>query len=659
MAAPRIPVMPQVAPYGTWKSPITSDAIVAAAVTLGEIRVDGEDVYWSELRPAEGGRTVIVRRTPDGRTQDVNSAPLSARTRVHEYGGGAWAVHQGTLFFTDYASQTLYRQDPGGEPRRLTPETEGAALRYADMVVDTRRGRLICVRESHRPGSHEPANEIVAVPLDPAEPAAGTPLVSGADFYASPRLSADGAKLAWLQWQHPNMPWDGTELREAALAADGAVRASRRVAGGTQESVFQPEYGPDGALYFTSDRSGWGNLYRTSGAGATERLTNETAEFGTPQWVFGLTTYDFDAAGRIACSFVRNGELRLGLLDLETKQIEPLEVPYTSVARARSLRVAGVKAYFSGASPTEPTSVVELDLETGRHTVLRRASELRVDPGYVSAAQAISFPTEGGKAAHAFYYAPRNKDFTAPDGERPPLVVRSHGGPTSSTTSALNAEIQYWTSRGFAVLDVNYGGSTGYGREYMLRLRGTWGVTDVDDCVNGAKYLVEQGLADGARLAITGGSAGGYTTLCALTFRSVFTAGASHYGVSDLEALAQDTHKFEARYLDSLIGPYPERKDLYVARSPIHHVERLSCPVIFTQGLDDPVVPPNQAERMVAALEQKGIPVAYVPFARERHGYRKAENIKRALDAELYFYGRIWGFQPADAIEPVPIRNLP
>ncbi|HET7767233.1 MAG TPA: S9 family peptidase [Chloroflexota bacterium] len=651
--------MPSVAPYGTWKSPITSDAIVAATVTLGEVRVDGEDVYWYELRPAEGGRAVIVRRTPDGRTEDVNPAPFSARTRVHEYGGAGWAVHNGTLYFTDYASQALYRLDRGREPRRLTPETEGAALRYAEMAIDARRGRLVCVRESHAVGSHEPKNEIVAVHLDAEGDDPGTPLVSGADFYAAPRLSADGSRLAWLQWQHPNMPWDGTELWEGALSRDGAVTQWQRIAGGDEESIFQPEYGPDGALYFTSDRSGWGNLYRRTSRGQVEQLTHESAEFAAPQWVFGLATYDFDATGRIACSYVRNGDLRLGLLDLETKHLTPVESSYTSAPRARSLRVSGMKAYLSAASPTEPTSVIELDLETGRHTVLRRASDLSVDPGYVSAAQAISFPTEGGQTAHAFYYPPRNKDFAPPEGARPPLVVKSHGGPTSATTSAFDAQIQYWTSRGLAVLDVNYGGSTGYGREYMLRLRGTWGITDVDDCANGAKYLVEQGLADGKRLAITGGSAGGYTTLCALTFHSVFTAGASHYGVSDLEALAQDTHKFESRYLDSLIGPYPERKDVYVARSPIHHVERLSCPVIFTQGLDDPVVPPSQTERMVAALERKGIPVAYVPFAGERHGYRKAENIKRALDAELYFYGRVWGFQPADPIEPVEIRNLP
>ena len=651
--------MVTVAPHGTWKSPITSDAIVAASVTLGEIRVDGEDVYWSELRPAEGGRTVIVRRTPDGKAHDVNPTPFNARTRVHEYGGGAWAVHEGTLYFTDYASQVLYRLDPESEPRRLTPETKGATLRYADMIVDRQRGRLLCVCEEHRTGSHEPSNALVAVKLDASGGDGGTVLVSGADFYGSPRLSADGSRVAWLSWNHPNMPWDGTELWEAEVASDGSVDAPRLVAGGKEESVFQPEYGPDGALYFASDRSGWGNLYRSRKGGEVEQLTHEAAELATPQWVFGLTTYDFDATGRIACSYVRDGELRLGLLDLETKQLAPVAVPYISVPRARSLRVSGVKAYFNGASPTEPTSVVELDLETGAHTVLRRASDLRVDAGYVSAAEAVSFPTEGGKTAHAFYYRPRNKDFVAPESERPPLVVKSHGGPTSATTSAFDASVQYWTSRGFAVLDVNYGGSTGYGREYMLRLRGTWGLTDVDDCANGARYLVERGEADRARLAITGGSAGGYTTLCALTFRNVFTAGASHYGVSDLEALAQDTHKFEARYLDSLIGPYPERKDLYVARSPIHHVERLSCPVIFTQGLEDPVVPPNQAERMVTALERKGIPVAYVPFEGERHGYRKAENIKRALDAELYFYGRVWGFELADETEPIEIRNLP
>ena len=650
--------MPTTAAYGAWKSPVTSDAIAAATVQLGEIRLDGDDVYWAEQRPSEGGRAVIVRRTPDGRTADVNPAPYSARTRVHEYGGGAWAVADGTLYFTDYGSQSLFRLRPGGMPERLTPETQDASLRYADLVVDRKRGRLICVREQHAAGSHEPANALVAVALDAVEPDAGVMLTSGADFYASPRLNADGSRLAWLQWMHPHMPWEGTELLEAELGDDGSLRDPQRVAGGESETIFQPEYGPEGAVYFTSDRSGWGNLYRRRADNDLEQLTDERAEFATPQWVFGLTTYDFDAVGRVACTYLRNGQLNVGLLDLETKQLAPFETRFTSVARARSMRVRGVKAYFSGASPTEPASVIELDLETGQTNVLRCSSDSQIDEGYVSAAEAIEFPTEGGKMAHAFYYRPRNKDFTAPAGERPPLIVKSHGGPTSATTSALDASIQFWTSRGFALLDVNYGGSTGYGREYMLRLMGQWGVVDVDDCCNGARYLAGQGLVDGKRLAVTGGSAGGYTTLCALTMRRVFTAGASHFGVSDLESLAQDTHKFESRYLDSLIGPYPERKDLYAARSPINHVDQLSCPVIFTQGLDDPVVPPNQAERMVEALERKGIPVAYVAFPGERHGYRKAENIKRALDAELYFYARVWGFEPADPIEPVAIKNL-
>jgi len=650
--------MATTAPYGSWKSPITSDAIAAATIQLGEIRLDGDDVYWAELRPSEGGRTVIVRRTADGRAEDVNPAPYSVRTRVHEYGGGAWAVDGGTLYFSDYGSQSLFRIRSGGAPQRLTPETQDASLRYADMLVDRKRSRLICVREQHTAGSHEPENALVAVPLDVPEPSAGVALASGSDFYASPRLNADASSLAWLQWSHPHMPWEGTELWEAALGDGGALRNPQRVAGGADETIFQPEYGPDGALYFTSDRTGWGNLYRRRLAGKIEQLTDERAEFATPQWVFGLTTYDFDAAGRVACTYLRNGRLNVGLLDLETKQLSPIETRFTSVARARSMRVRGVRAYFSGASPTEPASVIELDLETGQTTVLRRSSDLQIEEGYVSTAEAIEFPTEGGKTAHAFYYRPRNKDFAPPAGERPPLIVKSHGGPTSATSSALEASVQFWTSRGFAVLDVNYGGSTGYGREYMLRLMGQWGVVDVDDCCNGARCLAGQGVVDGRRLAITGGSAGGYTTLCALTMRRVFTAGASHFGISNLETLAQDTHKFESRYLDSLVGPYPERKDLYAARSPINHVDQLSCPVIFTQGLDDPVVPPNQAERMVEALEQKGIPVAYVAFPGERHGYRKAENIKRALDAELYFYARVWGFELADEIEPVPIKNL-
>ena len=450
------------------------------------------------------------------------------------------------------------------------------------------------------------------------------------------------------------MPWDGTELWIGDLQADGSLRRAQRVAGGARESIFQPEWSPDGVLHFVSDRTGWWNLYRWRD-GLIEHLMEMEAEFGRPQWVFGMSTYAFESAGRIICTYNQQGSWRLASLDAVTRKLEPIETPYSEIS---SLRTAPGRAVFLAGSPTEPTSIVQLDLATRRMEVLRRSSEVEIDTGCLSIPQAIEFPTEQGLTAHAFFYPPQNRDYIAPPDERPPLLVRSHGGPTGATSSTLNPEIQYWTSRGFAVLDVNYGGSTGYGRAYRQRLEGQWGIVDVDDCVNSARYLLQRGEVDGDRLVIRGGSAGGYTTLCALTFRNIFRAGASYYGVSDLEALTKETHKFESRYLDRLIGPYPERHDLYRERSPIHFTERLSCPVVFFQGLEDKVVPPNQAEMMVEALRAKELPVAYLLFDGEQHGFRRAENIKRALDAELYFYSKLFGFELADPVEPVLIENL-
>ncbi|MGC8780144.1 MAG: S9 family peptidase [Anaerolineae bacterium] len=638
------------APYGAWKSPITPELIVEGTVGLSAVRLDGADVYWLESRPTEGGRNVIVRRTPDGRTTDLNPPPFNARTRVHEYGGGEYLVHDGVVYFSNFSDQRLYRQEAGAAPRPITPD---GALRYADAAMDARRGRLICVREDHAAADREAINALVAVACD-GDPAGGQVLASGADFYASPRLSPDGSKLAWLSWNHPNMPWDGCELWVADVQADGTLTDARLVAGGPAESVFQPEWSPTGMLYFISDRTGWWNLYRRRD-GRVEPLCEMAAEFGVPQWVFGLSTYAFVAPERIACAYTQDGIWHLALLDTETKAFAPLDLPYTEVGGVRG-GPGGV--FFTAASPTEATVIVRLDVAGGAVTVLRRSSAVTVDPGYLSLPQPIAFPTTDGLTAHALYYPPANRDYRAPVGERPPLLVLSHGGPTGATTSALRLGIQFWTSRGFAVVDVNYGGSTGYGRAYRERLNGRWGIVDVDDCVNAARYLVARGLADERRLAICGGSAGGYTTLAALTFRDVFKAGASHFGVSDLEALATDTHKFESRYLDRLVGPYPERRDLYVARSPIHFTDRLATPLILFQGLEDRVVPPDQAEKMFAAVKAKGLPVAYVPFAGEQHGFRKAENIKRTLEAELYFYSRVFGFEPADAIEPVQIVNL-
>jgi dipeptidyl aminopeptidase/acylaminoacyl peptidase len=644
--------MSTIAPYGTWKSPITSDLIVASSIRLGEIRLDGNQIYWSEGRPTEAGRSVVVHLTSDGQKVDVTPpAPFNVRTRVHEYGGGAFQVADGVVYFANFADQRLYRQLVGGEPQALTPE---AAFRYADAVLDRSRNRLVAVREDHTAAGPEPINTVVVIPLDAAEPQAGEVLVAGSDFYASPRLSPDGRWLCWLSWNHPNMPWDGTELWVAELDEAGALQTPQKIAGGLTESVFQPEWSPDGVLYFISDRTNWWNLYRWQ-KGQVEAICSKAAEFGLPLWVFDMTTYGFESAEQLICTYVENGVQHLARLNTQTLTLTKIDTPFAAIS---GLKVGPGFAAFIGGSTTRPSAVVRFDLQTGASQTLQSSSTLEVDSGYLSEPEAIEFPTENGLTAHAFYYAPKNQDYGAPEDERPPLLVKSHGGPTAATSATFNPSIQYWTSRGIAVLDVNYGGSTGYGRDYRERLKGQWGIVDVDDCVNGARYLVQQGRADGERLCIDGGSAGGYTTLAALTFRNVFKAGASYYGVSDLEALARDTHKFESRYLDGLIGKYPEEQAIYQQRSPIQFAQQLACPLIFFQGDEDKIVPPNQAEMMVDVLRSKGIPVAYLLFEGEQHGFRKAENIKRALDGELYFYARVFGFELADAVAPVAIENL-
>jgi dipeptidyl aminopeptidase/acylaminoacyl peptidase len=638
----------RIAPYGAWKSPVTSDLIVAGTISLGQVRLDGDDIYWLEMRPSEGGRYRVVRRTPDGAQAEVTPATFNVRTRVHEYGGGAYAVHDGVVYFSNFEDQRLYRQLVGSEPEPITPQI---AWRYADGVVDSGRNRLICVREDHTLGQ-EAVNTLVSLPLDGH--GEQQVLVFGNDFYASPRLSPDGTRLAWLTWNHPNMPWDGTELWMAQLQPDGSLSKAVLVAGGPNESIFQPEWSPEGILHFVSDRTGWWNLYRWQSE-QIEPLYPMEAEFGVPQWVFGMHTYAFASPTQIICLYEQAGIWKLASLDTTSKRLENIETPYTEISNIQ----AGLGyVVFAGGSSGVATEIVRLDLATCQIEVLRRSTELKLDQGYVSEPRSIEFPTGNGLTAYGIFYPPQNKDFGAPTGERPPLLVKSHGGPTAATSTSFNAEIQYWTSRGIAVLDVNYGGSSGYGRAYRQRLNGRWGIVDVDDCVNGARYLAAQGEVDGQRLAIDGGSAGGYTTLCALTFRDAFKAGASYFGVSDLEALAQDTHKFESRYLDNLIGPYPAQQALYYERSPIHFTEKLDCPLILFQGLEDKVVPPSQAVTMFEAVKAKGLPVAYLPFEGEQHGFRRAENIKRSLDAELYFYSKIFHFELADPIEPVQIENL-
>jgi len=637
---------PQTAPYGSWASPISAEQIAAGTVGLGQIELTESAAYWLELRPAEGGRQVVVRRDADG-VRDVIGPPFSARTRVHEYGGGAYLVHGEEVIFANFTDQRLYRVRPSGEPALLAPE---GSMRYADGEVDARRGRLICIREDHT-GGGEPVNAVVAIDLAGGQ---ATVLVRGNDFYASPRLSPDGRQLAWLTWNRPDMPWDHTELWVAPVLDTGRLGPARRVAGADGESVVQPVWSPGGELLFISDRSGWWNLYRPT-TGKPKPVVQVEAEFAGPMWRLRPASYAFTGPGQIVCTYSRRGISRLARIDLDREALEDIDTPFNAIG---SVRVAGGAAWFIAGSPTISAAVVRLDLKTGRAEIVRKADSVEIDPEYISPAEPVEFPTADDRTAHALFYRPRNPRFRGPAGAKPPLRVVSHGGPTAATTASLRLKIQYYTSRGFAVADVNYGGSTGYGRDYRRRLNGKWGVVDVDDCTHAAVHLARAGEVDGDRLVITGGSAGGYTTLAALTFRDVFAAGASHFGVSDCEALARETHKFESRYLDRLIGPYPRRRDLYVERSPIHHTDRLSCPIIFFQGLDDRIVPPNQAERMVAALREKHLPVAYVAFEGEQHGFRQAANIRRALEAELYFFSKVLGFDLHDAVEPVPIENL-
>ena len=649
--------MQQTKSFGSWKSPITSDLIVAGAIRLSEIQLDNEDVYWIEGRAVEKGRSVIVRRTPDGKIEDAIPEGFNARTRVHEYGGGSYAVHKESIFYSNFSDNNLIGKNLSSSMWIAADLEPGH--RFADGVHDFTHECIIAVCELHTIKGNEPENKIVGVSYGrkPPEKNKVTNLVSGADFYSSPRLSPDSSKLCWIQWNHPNMPWESTQLFVGEFSEDNSITNIQQIAGGETESICQPEWSPDGILHFVSDRTGWWNLYRYVD-GKIEALCPMEAEFGVPHWVFRQSQYAFIDETHIICAYIEKGFFRLGILNTKTKKLEKIMTSFTYISSVRSTKT---KAYFIAASATESAAVIEFDLETRQFTILRKSTDLEIDPGYISIPQAIEFPTtlpntnhqQPTTTSHAFYYPPTNKDFVAPDGELPPLIVEIHGGPTSQTYPIFSLGHQYWTSRGFAVLGVNYGGSTGYGREYRERLRHNWGVVDVEDCVNGAKYLVEQGLADPNRLCITGGSAGGYTTLAALTFKDIFSAGASHYGVSDLQALDDDTHKFESRYTFGLVP-----KELYNERSPIHHTDKLNAPVIFFQGLEDKIVPPNQAEMMVDALRKKGLPVAYVTFAEEGHGFRQAANIKRALDRELYFYSRVFGFALADEVEPVVIENL-
>jgi dipeptidyl aminopeptidase/acylaminoacyl peptidase len=617
-----------------------------AGIGLGALSADGDALYWVESGPLENGRSVIVRRDVHGDMGGVSPEGFDSRTRVHEYGGGAYAARDGVVVSSSFDDQRVYRLDAAG-PVAITPEPEvPAGDRYADFVFHD--DHVVCVRESHHLDG-QPTNELVILALDGSAPP--RVLVDGHDFIASPRVSPDETRLAWLAWDHPNMPWDGTELWTARLTTTG-VADSRLVAGGTDESIFQPEFSPDGRLHFISDRTGWWNLYRLEDDGTVTALWPREAEFGYPQWLFGFARYRFLGDGSIVAVVSEGGSSRLATITPDTRR--DIELDRTDISP--TLAWADGRVWLIASGPTEPQAVIGVTPGDWSTEVVRRSLAVDVDEPVISQPEALTFPTSNSAEAHAFFYPPTNPEFQAPERELPPLVVWSHGGPTSATTSGFNLGIQYWTSRGFAIVDVNYRGSTGYGRTYRDALRDGWGITDTADCIAAARFLAEAGIVDPKRMAIRGRSAGGFTTLCALTFHDVFATGASYFGVADCEALAIETHKFESRYLDRLIGPYPEAADRYRERSPIHHTDQLSAPMILFQGLDDQVVPPAQAEAMVAALEAKGIPHAYLDFAGEGHGFRRADTIERAAEAELGFYGSVFHFTPADPIDAVEIE---
>ena len=641
--------------YGSWTTPISLEMVVAGSRGLAEPRLDGDDLFFLEARPSEAGRIVLMRRTPDGTVSDVTPAGYNVRTRAHEYGGGAWTVDDGMVVFSDFTDGRLHRQDTPTTPPR--PLTTGDRRRFADVSIERRRDRVLAVLEDHSRDDHEPYNAVVAVSLIDG---AVTTLVDGHDFFSDPRVDATGERLCWLSWDRPEMPWDGTQLWVGKLQADGSVASAQLVAGGPDESVVGPAWSPDGSLVFASDRSGWWNLYRwqagvgQADVGQLEALAPMAAEFAGPQWVFGLRTFGFASAGRVI-AVARSGGADQLLVLAPGSEPRQLALDATEID---GLTVGDGIAAFVAQDPTRLAAVVRLDLETGAAERVHEAGDLTLDRSWLSVPRHIEFPTSGGRTAFAFFYPPTNPESEALPDERPPLIVVSHGGPTSDATTGLSLGIQAFTSRGFAMVDVDYGGSTGYGREYRNRLRGGWGVVDLDDCTNVATWLVGEGLADPARLAIRGGSAGGYTTLSALAFRDVFTAGASYFGVGDLEALARDTHKFESRYLDLIVAPYPDQVAVYRERSPIHFVDQITCPVLVLQGADDMVVPQAQADELVTALARNGVPYAYLLFAGEGHGFRRAENQLRSRQAELSFYAQVFGFELADHFAPVEVAGL-
>lgn len=627
--------------FGGWHSPFSAAWVAMGQQRPSEPVVLGRALFWLESRPGEGGRSALMYQAPGVPATNLLPAGFSARSRVHEYGGGAFATDGRRCWFVNDADQDIYRLDTRRKTPRLYHRCE--RCRYGDLRWDGHRGRLVGVAECIDRAGREPAAALVALDGQDAQT-----LVSGRDFLAAPRLSPDGRYLAWLAWDHPYMPWDAAELWLAALDGRGRPTEARRLAGGPEESVFQPEFSPDGALFYVSDRSGWWNIYRFADA-QVRAVCRQQAEFGLPLWQLGLRSYAVVDQNRLLCARNRAGVRDLGVLTVETGRFQPLALPYNDYA---GVNADGDRAVFVGASPSRSPTVVSLALTEATTEELRPAIGAQVSEDYFSAARPVRFESAEGEA-HGLFYPPVNPEYAPPAGQRPPLLLKCHGGPTGAASPGLDLRVQYWTSRGFAVFDVDYRGSTGYGRAYRQALYGRWGELDVADCVSGVDMLAARGWIDPRHTAISGNSAGGYTVLAALCFSDRFRAGASYYGIGDLAALARDTHKFESHYVERLIGPWPAAEALYRARSPLCHAQRFSCPVIFFQGLRDRIVPPDQAQAMVRALKAKGLEVGYLGFADEGHGFRRAETIMACLRAELGFYARVFGFD-ADGAELPP-----
>ncbi len=651
------------APHGSWKSPITAELLAAHTLSLGEVAVDGDDVYWLESRPGEAGRNTIVRRTADGALTDVLPPPVegrasySARGLVYGQGGGSFAVSEGLVVFVNHArggahpDQRLYRVNPGRTPVALTPDT-GGKHRYGDLSIDRARNRVLCVREDWRNLQEgQPRIALVAVDIDGQKQ---TVLAQGRDFYSSPVLSPNGRRMAWLAWDAPSMPWDGCELWVADVDEEGLPHHARLVAGGSTESIFQPEWSPQGELYFVSDRNNWWNLYRLQGRSVVPVLEHK-AEFGAAQWCLGMSTYCFVSPRHVVCAFNEQGQWRLGRLDVVLGQFSELETPYTDI---RQVRGGFATAYFVGGGPDQSASVVRLDMESSKTHVVKAAGpvpeELRP---YLSRPEPLHYPTSELGEAHAWYYPPTHPGFQGPAGEKPPLLLVSHGGPTGSASTQLDWTVQYFTSRGFGVVDVNHRGSTGYGREYRLSLYGNWGVMDVDDLANAALRLVQNGKADAKRLIARGSGSAGYTTLSLLAFRDILRCGTSIASIAHLDTLLDSPNKLEAHYLDQVLGPQPEFKQLLQDRSPGVHIDNIKrSPLLFVQGLKDTRVPPQQTDELVRRLRANGVPTALLLLEGETLAPQEPAALARALETEFAFYVRVMGLGVAEPLVPVALE---